>query len=45
MEHLEKYFELFDESRRSKKARIELSSIFTEDMSFILNGYKKCTHT
>jgi len=41
MEYLEKYFLLFDESRTSKKARIELNSIFTEDMSFVLNGCKK----
>ena len=41
MEYLEKYFRLFDESRTSSKAREELISIFTEDMSFVLNGYKK----
>lgn len=41
MESLEKYFGLFDESRTSERARKELIKIFTEDMSFVLNGYKK----
>lgn len=38
---LEKYFGLFDASRVSKEAREELISIFTEDMSFVLNGFTK----
>jgi len=40
MEYLEKYFRLFDESRTSSKAREELISIFTEDMSFVLSDHK-----
>lgn len=41
MENLEKYFTLFDESRISPKARLELINIFSENMSFVLNGYEK----
>ena len=41
IEKLDKYFGLFDASRTSKEARDELISIFTEDMSFSLNGYSK----
>jgi hypothetical protein len=41
MESLDKYFTLFDESRISKKARLELINIFSKDMSFVLNGQKK----
>lgn len=41
MEVLEKYFGLFDEARTSEKARKELNSLFTRDMSFVLNGVKK----
>ena len=41
MELLEKYFGLFDEARISKEARKELASIFSKDMTFVLNGYKK----
>lgn len=40
MEFLDKYFVLFDESRTNKKAREELISIFSDDMSFVLNGHK-----
>jgi hypothetical protein len=40
MEYLEKYFRLFDESRTSEKAREDLINIFTEDINFVLNGYK-----
>lgn len=41
MEFLEKYFTLFDESRISEKARLELISIFSKDMCFVLDGHKK----
>ncbi|OOM79278.1 hypothetical protein CLPUN_16480 [Clostridium puniceum] len=41
MESLERYFTLFDESRISKKARLELINIFSENMSFVLNGREK----
>ena len=40
-EKLERYFTLFDESRVSSEARANLINIFSQDMSFVLNGYKK----
>lgn len=40
-EKLERYFTLFDESRVSSEARAKLINIFSQDMSFVLNGYKK----
>lgn len=39
--YLEKYFGLFDASRVSDEAREDLINLFTEDMSFVLNGYTK----
>lgn len=41
MEYLEKYFRLFDETRTSEIAKKELLSLFTEDVTFVLNGYTK----
>ncbi|MEW4307149.1 nuclear transport factor 2 family protein [Rossellomorea marisflavi] len=41
MENLQKYFDLFDQSRTSEKAFEELSGLFTEDMMFVLNGHEK----
>ena len=38
---LDKYFPLFDESRVSKDARKELISLFSEDITFVLNGHEK----
>lgn len=38
---LDKYFPLFDESRISKDARKELISLFSEDITFVLNGHEK----
>ncbi|MDN4524654.1 nuclear transport factor 2 family protein [Fictibacillus fluitans] len=41
MENLNRYFDLFDQSRTSQKAMEELNHLFTEDMEFVLNGDKK----
>lgn len=41
MKNLEKYFDLFDQSRTSEKAMEELVGLFSDDIVFILNGHKK----
>lgn len=41
MKYLDKYFRLFDETRTSEEAKEELMSLFTDDVVFVLNGYKK----
>ncbi|AKO93125.1 nuclear transport factor 2 family protein [Priestia filamentosa] len=41
MENLEKYFMLFDQSRTSEEAFEQLADLFTDDMEFVLNGYKQ----
>lgn len=41
MENLNKYFDLFDQSRTSKCAMEELNQLFTEDFVFVLNGDRK----
>lgn len=41
MENLNRYFDLFDQSRTSQKAMDDLNNLFTEDMEFVLNGDKK----
>lgn len=41
MKNLEKYFDLFDQSRTSEKAMEELVSLFSDDIVFILNGHEK----
>ncbi|WLR58979.1 nuclear transport factor 2 family protein [Guptibacillus hwajinpoensis] len=41
MENLNKYFDLFDQSRTSDKAMEQLNGLFTDDMVFVLNGQKK----
>ncbi|AZB42113.1 nuclear transport factor 2 family protein [Bacillus sp. FJAT-42376] len=41
MENLDKYFDLFDQSRTSEKAMEELNALFSDDMVFVLNGDKK----
>ncbi|WP_285767080.1 nuclear transport factor 2 family protein [Peribacillus sp. SI8-4] len=41
MENLEKYFDLFDQSRTSETAMEELTSLFTDDIVFVLNGHEK----
>ncbi|MBE6050230.1 MAG: hypothetical protein E7214_06080 [Clostridium sp.] len=40
-ELLERYFDLFDKSIVDKESRDNLINLFSEDMSFVLNGYKK----
>ncbi|MGE6376664.1 nuclear transport factor 2 family protein [Peribacillus muralis] len=41
MKNLEKYFDLFDQSRTSEQAIDELVSLFSDDIVFILNGHEK----
>ncbi|UNL87030.1 nuclear transport factor 2 family protein [Priestia koreensis] len=41
MENLQRYFGLFDESRTSTQAMEDLFSLFSDDMSFVLNGDRK----
>lgn len=41
MENLNKYFDLFDQSRTSEQAFEELVSLFSEDIVFVLNGNEK----
>lgn len=41
MQYLEKYFRLFDETRNSEDAKEELMNLFTDDVIFVLNGYKQ----
>ncbi|MGE7877939.1 nuclear transport factor 2 family protein [Peribacillus muralis] len=41
MKNLEKYFDLFDQSRTSEQAMEELVSLFSDDIVFILNGHEK----
>ncbi|MEN0642567.1 nuclear transport factor 2 family protein [Alkalicoccobacillus gibsonii] len=41
MNNLNKYFDLFDQSRTSEQAFNNLINLFSEDITFILNGKKK----
>jgi hypothetical protein len=41
MENLNRYFDLFDQSRTSEKAFEELVSLFSDDIVFVLNGHEK----
>lgn len=41
MENLDKYFDLFDQSRTSEKAMEELNSLFSKDIVFVLNGHEQ----
>lgn len=41
MKNLNKYFDLFDQSRTSEEAFEELISLFSDDIIFVLNGIEK----
>jgi hypothetical protein len=41
MENLNRYFDLFDQSRTSEQAFEELVGLFSEDIVFVLNGHEK----
>lgn len=41
MGNLNKYFDLFDQSRTSEEAFEELISLFSDDIIFVLNGSEK----
>ncbi|ANC77499.1 polyketide cyclase [Fictibacillus phosphorivorans] len=41
MENLNRYFDLFDQSRTSEQAFRELVSLFSDDIEFVLDGHKK----
>ncbi|MBM0066196.1 nuclear transport factor 2 family protein [Alkalicoccobacillus gibsonii] len=41
MQNLNRYFDLFDESRTSEKSFDELNLLFTDDLTFVLNGFEK----
>ncbi|MGF9889169.1 nuclear transport factor 2 family protein [Priestia megaterium] len=41
MENLNRYFDLFDQSRTSEQAFEELVGLFSDDIIFVLNGHEK----